>query len=121
MTDETPPDNDIITRVISFPILPPAGPEKAQKEPEKRYIEIEATAYCLRGTMFNGEYVHKGAISVDPKVIPLGTRGYIEGIGDVVASDTGGAVKGNIVDIWMPSYEEAMNWGRRKVKLWITE
>lgn len=117
--DTTPPDNDITTRIISFPILTPAEPEKAQIKPEIRYIEIEATAYCLKGTMYNGEYVHKGAISVDPKVIPLGTKGYIEGIGEVIAQDTGGAIKGNKVDIWMPTYEEAMKFGRQKLKLRI--
>jgi 3D (Asp-Asp-Asp) domain-containing protein len=120
-----PLDNELLPGDRYFLSQLPNEAEKALPGPENkkggRYIEIEATAYCLKGTMANGKQVHKGAISVDPRFIPLGTEGYIEGIGDVIAEDTGGKIRGNIVDIWMPTYEEAMAWGRRKVKLWIVE
>jgi 3D (Asp-Asp-Asp) domain-containing protein len=121
-----PLDNEVLPPRVYFHPEPPKEAEMGSQEPDTdshggRWVWIEATAYCLKGTMANGEQVHKGAISVDPKFIPLGTKGYIDGIGNVIAEDTGGAIKGNKVDIWMPTYEEAMAWGRKKVKLWITE
>lgn len=61
-------------------------------------------------------------IAVDPKVIPLHTKVYIEGYGFGIAHDTGGAIKGNIIDVFMPSREAAYNWGRKKgVKIYILE
>lgn len=58
-------------------------------------------------------------IAVDPRVIPLGTKMYIEGYGYAIAQDTGGAIKGNIIDLYFNSYGETMNWGRRNVKVYI--
>lgn len=54
-------------------------------------------------------------ISVDPKVIPLGSKVYVEGYGYAIAGDTGGALKGNKIDIFMPSQKNALNWGVRTV------
>ncbi|MGX7195119.1 3D domain-containing protein [Enterococcus olivae] len=61
------------------------------------------------------------AVAVDPNVIPLGTRLYVEGYGEAIASDTGGAIKGNIVDVHFPTYEECINWGRRTVQVTILD
>ena len=58
-------------------------------------------------------------ISVDPNVIPLGSRVWVEGYGEAIAGDTGGAVKGNKIDIFIPSKQEALNWGRKTVKVKI--
>ena len=58
-------------------------------------------------------------IAVDPNVIPLGTKVYIEGYGYAIAQDTGGAIKGNIIDVYFNSYEETINWGRRPVTVYI--
>lgn len=58
-------------------------------------------------------------IAVDPAVIPLGTRVYVEGIGMAIALDTGGAIKGNIIDIMMDSKEEAVNFGRKPLTVWV--
>jgi 3D (Asp-Asp-Asp) domain-containing protein len=65
------------------------------------------------GIMRNGQYVYWGAVAVDPTVIPLGTRMYIEGFGDKVftASDTGSAIKGYRIDIWFPSVQQARVFG----------
>lgn len=61
-------------------------------------------------------------IAVDPSVIPLHTKLYIEGYGFGIAHDTGGAIKGNIIDVFMPSREAAYKWGRKKgVKIYILE
>ena len=78
-----------------------------------------ATAYSLRGRTASGEYVREGIIAADPKVLPIGTIVYIEGMGQFIVKDTGGAIKGNRVDIWMPSTRNAMKFGKRKVKLTI--
>lgn len=58
-------------------------------------------------------------IAVDPSVIPLGTKVYIPGYGYAIASDTGGLIKGNIIDLYMNSEVECINWGRRSVTLHI--
>lgn len=60
-------------------------------------------------------------IAVDPSVIPLGTRVHVEGYGDAVAGDTGGSIKGNKIDIHVPSKSDALNWGRRTVKVTILD
>ncbi len=79
------------------------------------YRSFNATAYSLRGKMANGQTVHLGAIAADPRVLPMGTVVHIEGMGQYVVKDTGGAIKGTRIDIWMPS--GAMKFGRRNVKL----
>lgn len=59
-------------------------------------------------------------IAVDPKVIPLNTRIYIEGYGFGIAHDTGGLIKGNIIDVFMPNRSSTYKWGRKKnVKIYI--
>ncbi len=61
-------------------------------------------------------------IAVDPRVIPLHTKVYVEGYGFAIAHDTGGAIKGNIIDVFMPNRETAYKWGRKKgVKIYILE
>lgn len=76
-----------------------------------------ATAYSLRGRTASGETVRQGIIAADPKVLPIGTIVHIEGMGEYVVKDTGGAIKGNRIDVWMPSTKSAMQFGKRKVKL----
>lgn len=58
-------------------------------------------------------------IAVDPSVIPLGSRVWVEGYGEAIAGDTGGAIKGHRIDILKPNSAEARAWGRRTVKLII--
>jgi len=61
-------------------------------------------------------------ISVDPRVIPLGSRVWVEGYGEAIAGDTGGAIKGNRIDVLLPSEAyAAKNWGRRMVKVKVLD
>lgn len=56
-------------------------------------------------------------IAVDPRVIPLGSKVWVEGYGYAVAGDTGGAIKGNKIDIFVQSNSQASTWGRKKVRI----
>ena len=58
-------------------------------------------------------------IAVDPRVIPYGTLVYIEGYGYYIAEDTGGAIKGNRIDIFINDYNKAMKLGRKTATVWI--
>jgi 3D (Asp-Asp-Asp) domain-containing protein len=58
-------------------------------------------------------------IAVDPSVIPLGTKVWVEGYGEAIAGDTGGAIKGHKIDVLMPSSAQARSWGRKTVKITI--
>ncbi|MCT4783846.1 MULTISPECIES: 3D domain-containing protein [Exiguobacterium] len=58
-------------------------------------------------------------IAVDPSIIPLGTRVYVEGFGMAIALDTGSAIKGNIIDIMMDTKEEAVTFGRKPLTIWV--
>lgn len=81
-----------------------------------------ATAYSLRGRTASGQGVRRGLIAADRRVLPIGTRVRLDAgpySGEYTVADTGGAVKGRKIDIWMPSTGEAMRFGRRKVKLTV--
>ncbi|MER2112274.1 MAG: ubiquitin-like domain-containing protein [Solibacillus isronensis] len=56
-------------------------------------------------------------IAVDPKIIPLGTKVWVEGYGNAVAADTGGAIKGKKIDVLVPTTSKAKSWGRKKVRI----
>ena len=85
-------------------------------------MTVEATAYTWTGNRTaTGTWPKVGTIAVDPKVIPLGTKVYVSGYGFAVAEDTGGAIKNNIIDLYMDTNEACINWGRRNVTLYILE
>lgn len=86
----------------------------------KRAYVMRASAYCEPGgSTATGALVRRGIIAVDPKVIPLGQKVYVEGYGSAVALDTGGAIKGNRIDVYMESEEEALNYGVRSVIVYV--
>ena len=84
-----------------------------------RTLVVDAVAYHLPGRTASGLPVGPGIVAVDPSVIPLGTRMFIPGYGPGVAADTGTAVKGNIIDLWMPSTAAARRWGRKTVTITV--
>jgi cystine transport system substrate-binding protein len=84
-----------------------------------RTITVSSTGYALRGRTSTGMPVAPGVIAVDPAVIPLGTRLDIPGYGAGIAADTGGAVHGNVIDLWFPTLQQALAWGRRTITITI--
>ena len=79
-----------------------------------------ATAYNLPGRTASGLRVAKGIIAADPRVLPLGTRVRLEAgpySGEYIVADTGSAVRGRKIDVWVPTYREACRFGRRQIKL----
>ncbi|HYG80906.1 MAG TPA: 3D domain-containing protein [Pyrinomonadaceae bacterium] len=94
----------------------------AEPEAETPAVTFTATAYSLRGRTASGRQVSRGIIAADRRVLPLGTRVRLTAgsySGEYLVADTGGAVRGRKIDIWMPSTSEAMRFGRRPVKLTI--
>lgn len=89
-------------------------------------VYVEATAYSSQDPGLGlytarGNLVGHGIISVDPNFIPLGTRVYIPGYGEAIADDTGGAIMGNRIDIAFDTYEEAINFGRQNIEIYILD
>jgi 3D (Asp-Asp-Asp) domain-containing protein/peptidoglycan hydrolase CwlO-like protein len=95
---------------------PPAVPTGAPAGPGTQ-MTVQSTGYALRGTTATGIPTSWGVVAVDPSVIPLGTRMTVPGYGEGVAADTGGAVKGLVIDLWFPTREQAVAWGRRTVTI----
>jgi uncharacterized protein YabE (DUF348 family) len=91
----------------------------------KKVIAMTATAYSAGGTTASGLPAQWGVVAVDPRVIPLGTKVYVETAdgkyiyGTAIAADTGGAIKGNKIDICVNTRKEAYAFGRRTVNVYI--
>ncbi len=97
--------------------------------PYSRVFEARATAYwAVRGV--GKTYTASGrkavwnpdgysTIAVDPKVIPYGTKLFVQGYGFAIAADTGTAIKGNKIDVYFNTYKQACNWGAKYVKVYI--
>lgn len=105
----------------------PVAATASQQQVVRTYtMEATAyTAYCTgcSGTTANGTNLranpHLKVIAVDPNVIPLGTRVWVEGYGEAIAADTGGAIKGNRIDVFIPNKAGAYEWGRKNVTVKI--
>ena len=103
----------------SIVAAPPSEPEpqpQPQPSPQApvvasgKTLSVVATAYTTRGTTATGIPTGPGIVAVDPAVIPLGTRMTIPGYGEGVAADTGAAIKGLRIDLWVSSAAEAAQW-----------
>lgn len=99
-------------------------------QPAGKTMLMEATAYSCNEGDIGGGYVtalgqdlraNPKAVAVDPTVIPLGSRVYVEGYGEAIAGDTGGAIKGNIIDVHFADPGVLADWGRRQVQVTILE
>ncbi|AEE97116.1 ubiquitin-like domain-containing protein [Mahella australiensis] len=89
-----------------------------------KVLTMSASAYTagydgVNNTTSTGQSVRRGIAAVDPRIIPLGTRLYVDGYGFAVAADVGGAIKGNKIDLYMETLSQARAFGRRTVKVYI--
>ena len=95
----------------------------------KKVIVMQATAYdpSAGSKTAMGTRARVGAVAVDPKVIPLGSKLYIESMdgfptyGYATAEDTGGAIKGNRIDLFYSTNSQALKFGRRNVKVYVLD
>ena len=91
-----------------------------------RSLLVSASAYSrfdpgLSNHTASGTLVRKGVIAVDPAVIPMGTRVFIPGYGEAVAEDIGSAIRGNMIDIAFETAEEAIQFGRKTIEIFIMD
>ena len=132
--------NTPIDKVVEYGTIASKTTSRGEKFRYKQVLDMRATAYTASfadtgknpghpqfGITYTGMKVKRGVIAVDPRIIPLGSRVYVEGVGKTpdygyaVAADTGGAIKGKIIDLYVDSQSEANNWGIRNVKVYILE
>ncbi|AXF57611.1 peptidoglycan-binding protein [Salicibibacter kimchii] len=104
--------------------------ESVSESPEGATYQMEATAYTAEcdgcsGITATGKDLRNdrnaNVVAVDPNVIPLGSTVHVEGYGEAVAADTGGAINGQKIDLHVPTREEAMNFGRQNVEVTVLD
>ena len=89
-------------------------------------ITCNSTAYYSGGekgaawTTATGHAVGLGIVAADPKTFPYHSRMFIQSYGMGQVEDTGG-MKGNVIDVWFPSYSDCVSWGRRNVTVWLLD
>lgn len=126
-----------VQKVVAMGTLSVYTPSRGGSVIYKDSIRMRATAYTAdyestgkgpgdaafgitaTGTVAKRNSNSYSSVAVDPRVIPLGTKLYIEGYGYAVAEDTGGAIKGNRIDLFYNSSAEANNWGVRWVNVYV--
>ncbi|MDP4158601.1 MAG: 3D domain-containing protein [Bacillota bacterium] len=85
-----------------------------------RTLTVESTAYTYTGNKTaTGVEPRKGIIAVDPKVIAMGSKVYVEGYGYAIAADTGGDIRGNRIDVFFTSLRQCIDWGRKSVHVYV--
>jgi len=97
------------------------GPELAKMN-IRLTLNVEATAYTYTGNKTaTGVEPREGLIAVDPKVIAMGSKVYVEGYGYAIAADTGGAIRGNRIDVFFPTFRQCIDWGRKSVHIYVLQ
>lgn len=112
------------------PPAPSVSKTPAPSPAEGKEMSMTATAYTAycqgcSGVTYTGIDLRSNpdqkVIAVDPNVIPLGSRVWVEGYGEAIAGDIGGAIKGNIIDVFLEDKQEALSWGRKTVTIKILD
>ncbi|WP_432360918.1 3D domain-containing protein [Sporosarcina sp. UB5] len=122
--DHSEKEPEAAPKVPAFNLLITSPPEDSTGT-EMIVTATAYTAYCTgcSGTTAYGIDLRANpdqkVIAVDPTIIPLGTKVWVEGYGEAIAGDVGSAIKGHKIDVFIPSYESAMEWGVKKVKIKI--
>lgn len=121
-------NNKLNNRIEKYEINLEVNGEIAEEAREGESMEsaraFKATAYCLRGKTASGRSVRRGFVAADTRLLRLGTKIHMSAgkyTGHYVVADTGGNVKGRILDIWVPSCSEARKWGRRTVHVKVVK
>ncbi|MFY4776358.1 3D domain-containing protein [Metabacillus sp. RGM 3146] len=105
------------------------GPVK-KEEKDSKTITVESSAYTASCAGCSGitrtgidlrNNPNQKVIAVDPAVIPLGSKVYVPGYGHAVAGDTGGAINGKRIDIFMPNRSDALSYGRRTIEIKVVK
>ena len=121
-----PPTANVVAKAPAAVVVN-APPPSSQTGKEMTMTATAYTAYCegCSGITYTGidlrSNPNQKVIAVDPRVIPLGSRVWVEGYGEAIAGDIGGAIKGNIIDVFLQHRDDALSWGRRTVKIKILE
>lgn len=127
-----------VDRVVEYGTVPNFTNSRGDLVRYSKVLKLKATAYtnsyrdCLKnpgdygyGITYSGLKVRTGIIAVDPKVIPLGTKVYVEipgkapDYGFAIAADIGSAIKGNLIDLYFDTNEEAVRWGKKNVVVYV--
>lgn len=129
ITDVVELESEILrhpTTTVLYSEQPIPGAGNGKPEDYSRMLPCQSTAYCIKGTTASGKKTQKGYVAVDPSVIPLGTWLYIESLtpgmedyGYCIAADTGGAIVGNMVDVYFYTEDECRVWGRRNINVYV--
>ncbi|MBO8158291.1 MAG: 3D domain-containing protein [Thermosyntropha sp.] len=143
--EEIKKDKAVVKKVDNIEPEQNIEPEKEKKAKKEEFNEAKeetdenkkvyktltmvATAYTADpaengpwgAVAYDGQTLRRGIVAVDPNIIPMGTRLYIEGYGEAIAADQGSAIKGNRIDLFMDSKTEAYNWGMRTVKVIVLD
>lgn len=114
------------TQTSEQPKQEPAQPAPSTPTTSGRTMQMESTGYsCAESvnTFFTAMGIdlrqNPQVVAVDPSVIPLGSMVEVSGYGIAIAGDTGGAIKGNIIDVHFPTVEQCIQWGRRSVTVTV--
>jgi len=126
--DHTPEANDPSTSNSASKHRTPEVNAPSTSNSASKEITVKASAYtasCEGCTGITATGINlktnpnAKVISVDPAIIPLGSKVYVEGYGEAIAGDTGGAIKGNRIDVFVPSQQDAINFGVKQLKVTI--
>lgn len=128
-----------VQKVVAMGTLSAYTPSRGSKVMYTNSLRMRSTAYTAdyestgkspgdsgfgitaSGTVAKRNTGSYSSVAVDPRVIPLGTKLYVEGYGYAIAEDTGGAIKGNSIDLFYNSSSEADNWGVRWVNVYVVK
>lgn len=138
----------VLGAIAVWRLLFKGGSSDSEEGPEGRKVELLVTGYCncekccswtniqgqavytygkmkgkpkIVGQTSSGRQAHPGTIAADPKVFALGTKIFVPGYGYGTVEDKGGAIKDMHIDLWFPTHQEALRWGKRTVTVTVLE
>ncbi|HKB11369.1 MAG TPA: 3D domain-containing protein [Vicinamibacterales bacterium] len=107
---------------MSIPFTAEARPKRTSGS----WMRVSATAYCQHGITGSGAPTRRGSVAADPRVIPLGSTIHVRGLkgprdGIYTVLDSGRAIKGHEIDVFIPQCGEAKRFGRQHVRVRVVE